>query len=80
MARPWPDGGETAPRLPNVAILSSLHSQFEQSRAKLSSVLAMIRYPAIFVVCLGKRMLKGSDRISQKSRWTLAISFRFIFV
>jgi len=28
----------------------------------------MIRYPAIFVVCLGKRMVKGSDRISQKPR------------
>jgi hypothetical protein len=42
-------------------------------------VLAMIRYPAIFVVCLGKRMVKGSDQF-RKNRWTLAISFRFIFV
>jgi hypothetical protein len=74
MARPWPDGGETARRLPNAAILPHSIRQFEQSCAKLSVVLAMIRYPAIFVVCLGKRMVKGADRISQKcsvsgARW-----------
>src|SRR5262249_12576367 len=47
---------------------SSPLSQFDKSPTELLPFLAITRSPAIFVVCLGKRMVKGSDRISQEPR------------
>jgi hypothetical protein len=58
MARTWRDGGETAPRLPDVAILPRSIRNLSNQAIVVS---AMIRYPAIFVVCLGKRMVTSGE-------------------